>query len=168
MVAKDWTVAEVMAANEVHEGPPHAAPAMQWAALLELDELEQRHLKGNRMALMRAINLCARHELVMPQWVATAYMKACQDVCHYRAGSWDQVFGKPHRSGLHLDNARQQVHLRWKVLASAKNITKAEPDISIDDGLFERIGDELGIGKTLANKLYYSLPRAARVLPRKR
>jgi hypothetical protein len=132
-------------------------PLHRWWARRKLAVLEQRYAAGDRFALMYAIRVCANHDLLMPLWVALAYIEGFDQVNHYRADSWDTAFGRPFPKGGHLARARQRHMHRPQVYVRVMEILKSEEGATIDDGLFERVGKELGISKTLCSELYYQM-----------
>jgi hypothetical protein len=97
------------------------------------------------------------NDLPIPAWLTLAYLQAFRDIYQYRAKSWDDVFGKPHPKGTHLDAKRQEWEKSILVYHRVKEILRNEPGTPIDGYLFERVGREFGIGgKTLTEKYYYS------------
>jgi hypothetical protein len=64
--------------------------------------------------------------------------------------SWDEVFDPPARKGEHLE--AQQKHNLWR-----RHIVERVRELgeSIEPDLFDKIGQELGIGGTTASNLYY-------------
>jgi hypothetical protein len=170
MVDKNWTFEQATAAQELAEtegrtGPE--TPLYQWVALHDLDRLKAQFESGDRWALLAAVRKCANHSLVMPSWVANGFIAAYDTVLSARIGSWDEALGRPYPKGRHLHNARQDRERRFDVWLRIRNILSQEPDIAVDDALFERVGRELGIGKTRANRLYYEAERLRLSLPRK-
>lgn len=163
MVEKSWTFEQVMAAQECfqanasYEDP--SGPLYQWNALHNLDGLEQAFIRGNKFAMMQALRVCANHSLPMPDWLARAYIRAFDRVLKLQIGSWDDAFGRPIKKGTHLKRARKRNEAQWEVINRIREIQLAKPMTPIDEGLFERVGAEIGIGKTLCNKLYYSAKR---------
>jgi hypothetical protein len=55
---------------------------------------------------------------------------------------------------MHIAKARQRRQLRFQIYNRVQAIPRSERT-PIDEALFERVGDEFDIGKTLCNKLYY-------------
>ena len=161
MVEKFWTFEEAMAVHKtaiaadpsLRDSP--AAPIWQWDALHRLDALEDDYQAGDGAALMEAIFLCADKELVMPPWVQAAYMNSYREVIHFKVGSWDDAFGRPHRKGLRLVDARRRRRLRPRVYRLVRKYLRLRPHKTIDIQLFEDIGKKLHIGATLAEQLYY-------------
>lgn len=135
----------------------------------KLDDLERQFKAGDGFSLLLAIRVCANHDLPLPDWAARAYIARFDKVLTCRVGSWDDAFRRPFRKGLHLGRARSRRGLRVAVLNRVREILASEPETPIDDGLFEHVGAEFDIGKTLANKLYYEAERwfGFKTLPRK-
>lgn len=164
-VQKDWTIEQVMEAHaKARAADPSkrddpSMPLYQWVALDKLDHLEREFRAGDRFALLHAIRVCMNHDLVSPPWVVREYIAAFDSVLNYRKGSWDDAFGRPNPKGSHLAKAQKRHVLLFEVYNRIREIRLMEPGTPIDDGLFERVGAELGIGKTLANELYYKAKR---------
>lgn len=127
------------------------------AVLIEMEELHARYDAGDQMALMTAIARSAMYDMALPNWTADAYMSGYHAVTQRRAGSWDDVFGDPVPKGRRLSRLRQHRSLQPKVMGAIKAILDINPSTPIDDQLFERVGDQLGVGKTLVKKIWYGL-----------
>jgi hypothetical protein len=162
MVNKDWTFEEALNANQVelNKTPGRSSsdptlPLFQWWTLSELEHCRE-NFDSDPYWLMTAIRLCANHELPLPEWAATAYIKAYDDVHNARKKSWDEVFGKPYEKGSHLNAIRKERNLEFDVLNSITNRLREVPPPAIDCALFEEIGKDFNIGKTLASKYYYA------------
>jgi len=159
---KEWTVHEAKAAQRKFEragGDPvdPAGPLFQWSNLHTLDELEARHGKGDRMALMIAIRICANHDLVLPQWAALAYIRAFDAVYNYRTASWDEVLGRQLAKGGKLKAQRQRLELRFHVhseVCAAHRL--GQP---IDEGLFDTVGRKFEINGSTARDYFYDVNR---------
>ena len=134
-----------------------AAPIFQRAALNVLDAMQQAYESGGHLRLLSAVNLCAMHDLPTPEWVRRGFVDCYRRVVEYEAKSWDDVFGRPHPKGLHLESARRRESRRIPVYTRINEILYLEPDTPIDRGLFERVGEEYGISKTVAEELYYEV-----------
>lgn len=129
-----------------------AGPIYKYVALKGLESLEKSFNDGNKLALMHAIRECANHELIMPTWVSNEYIKAFDTVNHFRAKSWDEVFGKPLRKNANLAALRKRdkyaVHI-WNAVRASE-----QQGIAINDELFESIGKNFGLGLTLTKEFY--------------
>jgi hypothetical protein len=161
---KDWAAEEAIAAQsraqaEGMEWFDPAGPLHQWNALQKLDALERHYAKGDNFALLHALKVCANHDLVIPRWAAIAFIKGFYAVLGCRTDSWDGAFGRPYRQGMHIAKARQRRLLRPQVYNRINEILGSDPKTPIDEGLFERVGGEFGIRKTLCSRLYYEAKR---------
>lgn len=161
-----WSIEEAKARDEAARNeadlPDSKAPMMQWSAVMQIDDLEGEFCAGKKLALFQAIRLCAAHGLAMPEWVAAGFIAGFDRVATLKARSWDEAFGQPLRKGLHLADARIRRRRGPAVFLEVERLRAAGADV--DDQLFEQVGRDLGVGKTLANKLYYQWQR--RVSPR--
>jgi hypothetical protein len=120
-----------------------------------LDVFRQCFAAGHKPALMRAINDCAEHGVPLPEWASEAYQKAFNTVQGARVKSWDDVFGRPHPKGAHLAAIRKRQRLWYMVRGAVLEIRREHPETVIDEALFERVGKQFNIGKTLAAEIYY-------------
>ncbi|HNQ64722.1 MAG TPA: hypothetical protein PKW92_06740 [Smithella sp.] len=131
-------------------------PLFRWLGAQELKELYNTHKAGNSAAILEAIFLCSMNSLPIPRWCEMAYITAYRKVRQYKAKSWDDVFGRPHPKGMHLETKRQEREKGFKVYDMIEKIKQDDPTTPIDGFLFETIGRKLGIGgKTLTETYYY-------------
>lgn len=163
---KESPISSATASHDARKERPFAfataSKDIQEALLLYMDECGSRYHAGDKMALMHAIAHGAMFDMALPDWAADAYMRSYRDVMQWRVGSWDDVFGNPVPKGKRLAKLREH-HIMWpKVTGAIKEILDADPCTPIDDQLFERVGDELGVGKTLVKKVWYGLNPALR------
>jgi len=130
----------------------------KWEAAQEIKFWHQKLCKGEKKAIIESLYLCVLNDFLVPSWLTLAFLRAYRDVNHYRAASWDEVFGPPHRKGIHLKAKKDEKDKSVRVWVRVKQIqkTKGEP---IDEFLFESIGKEFGICRSLASKHYYSLEK---------
>jgi hypothetical protein len=117
-----------------------------------LEILKQKFSQGNKAALLMAIYQCALMRRPLPEWLCVEFILAYEAATAYKIRSWDEAFGPPQERGSHLDARRDYAELRYPV---ALRVALRAPDQSIDPGLFEKIGIELGIGKNKASDAYY-------------
>lgn len=159
-----WTEEDAIAATEIfikNGGTidDTKAPFRQYFALYQLDLLEYRH-KTDKACLMMAIQLCAKHGLIMPEWVAAALNEANREIfALYEKHSWDEVFGKPREKGSHSNSLKKRRFLTVKVWKEVNKELEINPETPIDTGLFEKIGKSLGISKTVIQEYYYSIKK---------
>ena len=157
-------------------------------AMEQLEAERQQFEAGNKMALFGAISICAQRDLVMPEWVALAFINGYHNVLQGRLGSWDEAFGRPHKKGKHLENYRKNRSLRIHLFNRANKILDRDsydPEapvfgdideetlewlprknkaIPIDEAFFERLGEEFNISTGLAQRLYYEAQKAFQLL----
>lgn len=164
-VDPDWTFEEAMRAHKAKVGasdsttwgPHHPLP--QWIAHQELKRFRVAFEGGDNVALMLAIRTCAIHDLVMPEWVATAYCERVNTILSYRAASWDEVLGRPLPKGSQVNALRKRRELKLAVYFEVrKRITPTanSKGAPLDEALFEAVGKEFGLGKTLTGEYYYA------------
>lgn len=133
---------------------------VRWEALQSLPRLEERFRAGNRFALFQAVAACARCDLQMPTWVARGFLRGYDAVVNLRMGSWDEAFGRPYPKGMHIAKGRLRRLKRFQVYSAAKCILACEPATPIDERLFERVGKDCGVSRSVANQLYYEAKRS--------
>lgn len=164
IVDKDWTPDEAINATKeaLREDPSlggnvKTLPMFQWVALNQLDRRHEDYRSGDASALAAAIQLCAQHDLVMPAWVSMAFADGYYRVKGGLEKSWDGVFGRPHPKGRHIAAIAKKSKLQPSVYAAVKNYLKDNPNTPIDEALFEKVGGQFNIGKTLASEYYYEI-----------
>lgn len=150
-----WTLKEATAAGKGYSGKPWLHPVQLWMAHQSLEMDQKSYEAGDMLALMRAINTCAVNEIVIPEWAAAAFSNGFRAVVTGRSGSWDDAFGRPHPKGTHLNAIRKRRALDGAVYWTAYHILEDNPEMPIDEHLFEIVGNKFAIGKTLAAELYY-------------
>lgn len=152
------TLDEAMKAQETYakDNLYDKGPLFRWLALQELAETHKLYKSGQEEAIMEALYICTFNSLPVPLWLEMAFLNAYRKVRQYRAKSWDEVFGKPHRKGTHLATKRQEREKSLLVYYRIREIKESEPQTPIDGSLFERVGRELALGgKTLIEEYYY-------------
>lgn len=140
------------------EDHPHEArfPINRWTGAQELRQWHKQFQAGNKAAVLEALHLCTLNDLPIPRWCAMGYLAAYREVRFYRAGSWDDVFGRPHKKGTHLGAKRQHREKSLRVYNRIREILRTEPSTPVDGHLFERVGKEFGTGgKTKTEEYYY-------------
>lgn len=138
-------------------------PIFKVVAEFDLLVEKARFEAGDKAALLGAIRICANHDLVMPEWLARGFIRGYDKALRHEVGSWDDAFGRPFPKGKHLNAARKK---RSKAPALWMKVRKMhEAGRAIDDGLFEEVGEEFGLGKTQASEFYYHVDSRMRVGP---
>jgi hypothetical protein len=114
---------------------------------------------GSGFAVLAAVRKCGECGLPLPDWLVSEFNKRYDPVLNCRVKSWDasESFGKPYPKGTKLAAKRKKRVLEIAVWNEVMKILKAEPETPIDAHLFERVGQPLNIGTTLACEYYYSV-----------
>ena len=100
------------------------------------------------------------NNFLMPKWLQRAYRIAYRKVRHYNAGSWDEVFERPHPKNTQLETKREKRLKSFKIYNRVNEIIMNEPNTPIDKYLFERVGRDLGIGgATKISEIYYTIKK---------
>ena len=155
-----WILEEALEAQrqwdkEEHAGEFEAGPLHRWLAAQELKDWYEAHRKGHKGAILEAFYLCSLRSLPIPKWCSLAYLEAYRKVRHYKARSWDDVFGRPHPKNTKIEAKADERKKSVAVYNRILEMLQKEPETAIDDGLFEKVGKEFGLCKTLANRYYY-------------
>jgi len=160
-VSLSWSLEEAMEATDVAQAQDSqrswadpTLPIFQFTGLhaVESDRLEYERT-GDGYFVLRAIRICCNHDLVMPDWVGKAFIKAFDSVNSFHAASWDEVFGRPNPKGIHLSRLR---HRRMHAMPVYRRVKQLHSqDVPIDERLFKLVGKEFGIRKTKASEYYY-------------
>jgi hypothetical protein len=132
-------------------------PVQRWMAAQQFKELHTHFKTGTKAAILEALHLCTLNDLPIPRWCAMGYLAAFRKVVHYRAKSWDDVFGRPHPKRMQLEAKRRRREKGPAVYNRITDIKKMDPDTPIDAGLFESVGKEFGLCKTLTEEYYYEM-----------
>lgn len=132
-------------------------PLLQWSAAQEIERLKASVDAGNGFAVLACIRKCVTHGLVAPEWLALAFNRRYDHVLHARAKSWDasESFGRPYPKGTNLNAQKKRRDLGPSVWCAVHEIKQKDPGRAIGPELFEEIGKEFGIGKTLAEEYFY-------------
>jgi hypothetical protein len=138
--------------------PSYRGPIYRWAAFRYLENLEAEYLRDNHgFAVLAGVRKCANHDLVMPDWLAKAFISRYDLVLNCHTDSWDKAFDPPYKKGVHLNALRKQRKLRFAVLNEVHTLRMADSRLAIDKALFEKVGRKFGLGATLAERYYYSV-----------
>lgn len=153
-----WTSScdEALAADEAGGDPVRGhSPFAQWVEVQQINSmLKDKVLGGDGFAVLDAVSRCARSNLLMPDWLAVAFIQRYDQVLNLRVGSWDEAFGAPIPKSKQLRRLRARRELRVEIWNFVIEQTKADPTQPIDK-LIEEAGERTHAGKTLAGELYY-------------
>jgi len=130
--------------------------------VLTLEQLRMEFEAGDRSKLISAIAFCARHKLVMPEWVADTFLPGAQKWLYHEVRVLDEALGISWPKGMRMSNERNKKKLMWPVFNAIEKLRKTPGNPGgrpLDDNLFDQVGAEFGIGTTTAKKYYYSAKR---------
>ncbi|WP_146014047.1 hypothetical protein [Trinickia dabaoshanensis] len=163
---REYDKAEVEAALHGLVKPPSLSTCQaQWVQLRNIKRLESHFVAGDTQALMLAIALIMQHRLEPPEWVATAYLRAYDDVQNGDANTWDDALGHPFPKGRQPAAFRKERDLVFTVWLAILESQKSDAPPPIDDLLFERIAEQIkcetGVKKLSGSavKLYYRMAK---------
>lgn len=163
---------EILRADPSRSPADPTLPVFRFAAEFDLQTERERFERGDKVALLGAIRICANHDLPLPDWASRAFIRAYDRVLRLETGSWDDAFGRPYAKGKHLSAMRKKRMYGYPVRVAVAREHNAGH--AIDESLFAKIGKEFGLGKTLTAELYYGKTKAKntekqapRRLPRK-
>lgn len=134
----------------------------QYFAVLMVMSLRPGIEAGSGFDVLEAVAECARCGLVMPDWLAVAFLKRYRAVSHARAKSWDDPlsFGRPYPKGTNIAAMRKARVKGPDLYLRVKSLREKNPEMSLLKAL-ETIGAAkgMGIGKTLAEEYFYAQQR---------
>jgi len=123
-----------------------------------LENLRREFEAGDKFRLIAAIAFCARHQLVMPEWVASAFLPGANQWLRHEVKALGDALDVAWSKGMQQPAARQKKELMWSVFNKIEELRCTPANRygnPLDDGLFEKVGVEFGIKKTVT-KEYYS------------
>lgn len=166
-----WSKEDALKANEswvendCDQGWIQRDPIMLWEIVQNIKHCKKLHDEGDKRAHLHALHLSLFHNLPTPLWITKAFTKSYNDINHFNAKGWDDVFGQPYPKSTNINSRRKMRSLCLKVYDRVKEIISKNPKTAIDVKLFEEVGKEFAIGRTLATKYYYlvqqKLPQTA-------
>jgi hypothetical protein len=121
----------------------------------EFPDDRERFEAGDKGALLEVISICAESKWRIPPWASLAFSEICQRAWSGEVKSWDDVFGVPWG-----DDKRQQRAIRTESKAPHVwvRIKKLRGEgASITNELFDRVGAEFGLSRSVVSRLYYEL-----------
>jgi len=128
---------------------PEAVPAVR----CHLEALRIKFERGEREALLDAIDLCLRCDCKPPYWVRGAGITAIEKWKSYEVRTLGEAFGVPPHVSKHLDDQRKRDALRWRVIARVEQLR--QQGMPVDVRLFNIVDAEINQGAGYASKLYY-------------
>jgi hypothetical protein len=116
-----------------------------------LEILKEIFEGGGKWALLNAIYYCCLLKRPLPEWLRLAFVHAYESRARFEIRSWDEVFDRPVPKSTHPEKEK----LRRLVIERVWTLKTENPETAIDRGLFEQIGEELGIPGSTIDGLYY-------------
>jgi hypothetical protein len=114
--------------------------------------LRPRIEAGDGVALLDALDFCARAGMAMPAWLGEAYSARYVDWATFRKPTLDAAFGAT-RKGVHVKARARRALLMPRIVLAAMRLHEQE-GLPYDDALFERVGKELRVDD--AKHLFYA------------
>jgi hypothetical protein len=132
-------------------------PLFQYVAAQTCLALQERIDSGDGRAVLSAVAECAKAGLVMPDWLARAYLKRWRVVVLAKAKSWDDEasFGKPYPKGANLNAIRKARMNGLKIYSGVRKLREQDPGIPLEQAILD-VAAPLGIGRTLAQEYFYN------------
>lgn len=128
-------------------------PERSWR-LADLEQCARDYCAGDKTALAHTIAICAKHGVALPNWASDAYVTGYRNIANFHSKTWDSIFGTPVPKGKQLSalrKRRQKAFLIWNEIQYLH-----ERGRSIDNDLFDEIGEKFGVGATVAKEYYYA------------
>jgi len=155
---KDWSIEQ---ANEAHRAylaaggdrNSPAGPLLQWNALQRIDFWRLAYEAGDTFAVLHAVADCAKHELVMPEWVKRGFLNRYRMVTRHKVKLLDEAFGTFLPKGAKLPAYRQEWEKGLLAYYEVERLHKEGQPIGT--ALFESVGKSLNIGSK-ARDYYYA------------
>lgn len=114
---------------------------------------DRDRIEGDGEVLLHAIGRLMAYRLRPPEWMATAYMRRMDRFNALETATLDEAFDHVPPTERTLKNWRKNRALRPKVHRALIAALVANPERPIDIELYEEIGSQFGIGKTLCREL---------------
>lgn len=149
-----WESTFEQARDQPNSHELHGA-VFQWVMADKLKKESQKIL-SHGFGVLEAVAVCARYGLVMPDWLADAYLTRYLAVEQCKVGSWDAeaAFGRPYLKGKQMPGLRRSMKNRVLIARAVADEIARNPHIVIDVRFWEEIGHRFGEGKTSAQKLH--------------
>jgi hypothetical protein len=148
-----------MAKRGRHRPPPQTRPVLVLQASPStlpliarlLDSYCRRYRRGDKTALLLAIDTCAAYCIPLPPWAAEAIMCAIRDWLVYRVATLDEAFSVARR-GKHVAAAREREALRPIIMLRIGQLYwLGEP---LDQGTFTTVAEEIGKSVSYVAAIY--------------
>ena len=114
--------------GQTFDVPPEEIERLYQEKLIQLEQrfkdAGQARAARSRVALLSHAHQRKDEDLVViaPEWVIRGFMSAMMLVSEGDAGTWNEVFGLPHRKGTRVKKLRVHNRLRLKVWRRARTL----------------------------------------------
>jgi hypothetical protein len=128
----------------------------QWSSAQHILSLKPKVEAGDGNALLDCVNSLLSSGLTAPSWLAEAFGWRHQAVISAQVGSWDDVFGKPHRyntGSKRLALVRRKGHLPLAIWHYIRTRLKEDPTLPLD-AIFSDAGDKFACSSRDADRYY--------------
>lgn len=136
-------------------GPFAMTPEFQVLAARRCLQLRPLIEAGDGAAVMEAVAFCAARGLMVPGWLAAAFVVRNEAVSLGLARSWDDplAFGPALPKGTNVAGIQAEKVLAPKAYEAATRQLAADPSAGLDKGFYEQLGASIGFGATRAEQL---------------
>jgi hypothetical protein len=117
-----------------------------------VDARRQQFEAGEDWALLDAVDFCARGGMAMPLWLANAFCERYASWSLFETRTLDAAF-RVERKGARLPDRARREWLKPRVVLRVLLLHGQR--VPIDEGLFEKVGTDLGIPAGTARDIYY-------------
>ena len=115
--------------------------------------------RGYKRELLYCLDYCLTNNVQVPPWVKQGLHNAMNAAFSYEIKSWDEAFGEILPKGKRIVTERRNAKIYWDLFMRIRDLHEKAGE-AIDEGLFEKVGAEFGVGKTVASEIYYETGRA--------
>ncbi len=152
-----WTATadEAIAAQQHSQDSGPTGPIFQWSAAQDIMNRRDRVEKGDGFDVLQQVASCGLHGLVMPEWLAKAFLRRYLPVQQLKVGSWDapEAFGRPHPKGAQLSAIRRRRLGRIKIVRLVNEFVRQHPDEPLDPH-WDEFGRRISEGRTRVQELF--------------
>jgi hypothetical protein len=119
--------------------------------VLMIKKLRKRIKRGDMVALLDAVDLCARSGIPLPTWLATDFCNRFMKWRLFHAKSLDEAFAVT-RKRMRIKSRATDEWLKLPI-----TLEVLSKDAPIGEEMFELVGKKFGVGKTTAKDIYYGI-----------
>ena len=117
-----------------------------------LDKFHSDYRSGDKISLLYVISVCANGNLKIPEWAKNEINEALRKLRKYEVRTLDEAFNIKKEKG-HLNALKKRSTIGPAIYERVIRLHAIKKPI--DSQLFEEVGKEFNIGKTLASQYYY-------------